>query len=766
MLILGGLRNFSSHRIQSSIREWNNLKAESAAESGVSLILAELGQNLSLETHVVNANLTWGNAKNYQAKSFDGIHVSNNGGDFSGVLGSGYSFHARCGCIPYADDPSTRNVDESKAFLLIESIGKYDSFGKATFRKISSVVNRRFPAKECLLYDGQVLSVVFGETTNTGTNVFADGNLYGHLGVEVGRVTRSNFSGGFSGTDQRFENVEKIMSGKGGLFFFTSIAFKILNGGEKSIDSAGTNRIPISWDGPYGPIGPNNVPYTKGKGGYPESFLNNSPEIPSDLKDYLRDKNNPTIMNPAYLPLDYFKNIAGGVTNGPMISHKNYTGGMTEMVVLDFGDAIRPVSNPPNIPSGGVIYSDKDIVIRGNPSSKITVVSAKGIYVDGDFNQKGSGSQAEKYCFPQDYSGEPKKPENFNYQGSYKKMTPGTQYQVARIMANERVVFDYGDIKLCFGNELYPYLKFRIAKELMNDETKASTSFLNVGGDEKIEATATEDYSFTTTTTSTSGNSSSGQSSGSSGNESEKKNEALAKAKDKLVKSLREYLTKSDSLRIPQATYDSDFKPLLDPHIQEDTAANPNVRTSSSSSSQKNSNGTTTTTTTTTTTKTVTVKFFVDAAWSEDFGKKVWGKLTEVEGQKKLYSDQIAKFGSSDRSNDYLFFPELSTVGMFISFGKRSPQDTFCAGPDVAKHFEEMGRVVPDFIHRLYGSQTAFRVNDVTGAGTTYDPPIRKKVYDTEFPKIWDENGPILDIPTYGILSWKKLAAPSGFSSF
>lgn len=798
LIIVGGLRTFSSYRIQSSIREWNNLKASSLAEAGISMMLCQLGQDFSYETHFVNDNLTWGNTKGMTPKDFDSggaISLSNQNDCFHGDISGVGNFQARCGVIPYQDDPSTKNIDESKAYLLLESIGCVN----LTSRKISAVISRRFPGKECLLYDGDVLSIVYGEPGNGETNVFADGNLYGHNGVEIGDVTSTDFGSPGNGTKQSLKRVNRIMSGKGGVFFLNNVNYEPPSGGGGDITAnmdwaAGKNFGAMAY--------PNN---RKGKGEYPKEFLEAAPvAAESYAKEHIRDKNNPVIMTPAFLPLDYYKKLAQDVvTTSPTESHKTYTGGSANMVCLDFGDAIRE-GNGVAMPASEIFYSTEDIVIRGNPATGVTIVSAKSVYVDGDFNQYGEppGTTAPsgkwKYGYNQDYQGNPKSYNQPNYKtGPGDPATLNDHTKICRILAAERVVFDYSDLRKCFGNELYPFFKYRLAKEIMGDDTKATNSFLKVGGDEKIEKTQTATYSYTTQTVETipappsddgsgySGDDGGGDDGGyeteddysdfsvdDSASEADKKAAAIEEAKNLLLASAAAFLaspTAQPSLGCG-LNWD-DYKDELRGKITEDTSASPNEQTSDAPPViVENADGSKTKTTTTTHTKTVTVKFSADGAWAQTFLVNIWkanpseeAKHLNGEALKNLFTTQVTRFGGADQIDDYLFFPEFTTVGMFTSFGKRSPDDTFCAGPDFSKHFEEMGATVPmlSFIHRLYGSQANFRVNDMTGTGQTYNPPIRKKVYDTRLPLMGTANssGKILDIPTYGILTFKELGA-------
>lgn len=743
MIIIGGLRNYSSYRIASSIREWNNLKALSLAEAGLAMVVAEMSQNFNYATHEVDKYLKWGAPRTSITPSpvdFEGVRLTDIDGKFAGYLDDVEgSFEVRCGEIPYEDDDATKNVDESKAYIYVESIGNF----KSTYRKITAVLSRRFPGKECLLYDGDVLSLVQGVKTNPSkANTYSKGNLYGHRGVEIAQILRDQCVQlpGDGGTRQALRGVPLLMSGKGGVFFETGT----------TIDDTDIPASP-GWENPdfksanFHYVDEMGQPTTYDKGFYPREFINAAPRIPDAALKYTRDKNNPIVMTPALLPKEYYKSLAGGETSGTPVQHSTYTGGTSDMVLFDWGDAIREGNTTAN-PSSKVIYCEKDVVVRGNPPGDVTIVSAGDVYVDGDFNQR----KAHKYGYNQDYTG--KNPfdmnttdyTDLNSDESYK--TYKDQYcSVARVIAGGRLVFDYSDPKLVFGNELYPFLEYKIAERIMDDE-KATQNFLKTSGDRSVEKTESEEYTFTTTTTSSS----------ESSNEEEMKEQAKKAAKEKLLAKVKVYLASDSSL--PWEPLETELMAKMpDQNVTVDE-----VNSTSTSTTDSDGN----TTTTTTTVKKVTVTFKAEPGWMEGFAKNsVWEKVTGA-SLATTVTALIDKCGSTDAKDDYLFFPEFTTVGTFYSFARRNPHDSYYPGADFGKHYDEMGTAAPggQFIHRLYGTQTFFRTAKAgeTGSGLLYNPPIRKKIYDETVVKAWDDKN-ILDVPTYGLMTWKESSA-NGFT--
>src|SRR5690606_27070963 len=87
----------------------------------------------------------------------------------------------------------------------------------------------RYPAREFLMYDGGILSLVFGRTGSggiTNKNIFSVGHLYGHKGIEIGRILMSKHNYTSPGTDQELTEMNAIISGNGGIYFYSPIKAK------------------------------------------------------------------------------------------------------------------------------------------------------------------------------------------------------------------------------------------------------------------------------------------------------------------------------------------------------------------------------------------------------------------------------------------------------------------------------------------------------------------------------------------------------------
>ena len=219
LIIIAGMFSFSQYRTQTVILESKKVKALALAEAGLDVAIAELNSDSTFATHEVKINtsdksLDWKDEKDWENKleeiSSNKYHKSNHNfsidsdsgkGTLSGQLGDG-QFKVRIGTIPYDDNPNTPAINESKAYVKIESMGIYDN----VVRKVVAVVNRRYPTREFLMYDGGVLSLIYGQTGEhdpNGVNVFSTGHLYGDKGIEIGRITMTEHNTAKPGTTSK-----------------------------------------------------------------------------------------------------------------------------------------------------------------------------------------------------------------------------------------------------------------------------------------------------------------------------------------------------------------------------------------------------------------------------------------------------------------------------------------------------------------------------------------------------------------------------------
>lgn len=748
LIVIASLRSFTSYRVQNTIMENRNLKALALAEAGISFAMTELSLNSSFRTHKVKIDaaqkqLLWDetNLPSWQPSianddDFTFAQLNTSGkGSYQGTLGDG-QFRFRVGLIEYEDNVRTRNIDESKCFFKIDSIGRVGD----TMRSISCVAQRRFPGREFLMFDMEFLSIVYGEPGENNVNKFSTGNLYGHHGVEVGQIlNRSHNRLPNPGTKQELIDIHSIISGAGGIFFWqpTDVTFRARPGMPEEKVTMPQSDIPFPLHGTYSSAD------GEQHGEVPAEIRGKTPTIPDNLKEKLKgrllDKSSQISLSPGE---PRFGDLKKQAQNGGYIPENDGTnpaqaykvpdgwapsnGGSVDARVLDFGTGLRKgnVTLPANF--NGVIYSDTNIVIKGNPPRDVKIVSKKSIFVAGDFNQRNNKSRKqEKYSFPQDYE------QNALLSDDYKKTSgelladdlgagtnpndPGNykHHFAANVIANERVVYDYRSPADCFENELYPIMKFALAKEFM-PEADAETSMLTHAGDGKItadlsdqDATKNRIASYFEKFPLADGTDSSAQ-------------EAIAES----------FATKFNSA---DGINEADFE-----------------------------------------------KFCNEEIWPAHRAGYETNFLSDKNGVYKLLNKLLEKVeGKTDKDNDYLYFPEMTTNGIFQSCGVRS--NVFYMGPDYSKRFDEIGRLdvsplkigrpycnMKQMIHRLYGSEVRYATNKTIARITqaSYAPPTRRKLYDPTLPSldIGDGSG---DMAAFVILTWKDLrAAPDEFANF
>ncbi len=735
LIVIATLRNFSSYRIQTTIQESRNVKALGIAEAGVAFAMTELSQSFDFQTHKSKSDLTWEGAETntptLEAKSGFNFNVTSSGrGTYCGTLADG-EFRVRCGPITYGDDPKrSTNIDKSKAYIHIQSMGKVGE----TIKCVDVIVQRRFPGREFLLYDGEYLSIVYGEPGETNVNKFSTGHLYGHKGIEIGKIMRDKHQTCAEGSNQELFNMNSIISGDGGIFLYNTIKanFRARPGQpELTEDLPRTIEFPLS--GTYSSSD------AEVHGEMPKEIAGQVPKFPEDLQKKLEgrvlDKDAKVSIIIKRIPFDDHRKDAqdGGTYFSEAECNEEYrvpdgwpdsSGNVVKVKKIDFGNEIHQGNF--TLPAGfkGVIFAEGNLVIKGNPPKDLKIVSNKNVFMAGDFNQAGNpgatgaGQNPERYGLPQNYAENAMKSEDYIPDIKNKLLNDanvtgtGFRYHKAvSVIGKERVVYDYRSPVDCFENELYPFMKYKIAS-FLKDETNARNSILMVSGNGGIVASATN----------------------------------------------------GTDVRNSIASYFQEF-PLLDTSAEDDIKQKfEDARNNSGSN------------------------FFDDTAF-DGLCKETWksysslyhGKRMENEGSsekgkfgvykllEKLRGELIDSSGAAkqDKHDDFLFFPEMTQNAMCISAGKRN--NVFYSGPDYSKRFDEIGRSetcfsaqvglkhskMTEMVHRLYGSEIRLAIfpnKPITGP--TYNPPTRRKIYDETLPRLGGDYGNS-DLAAFLILTWK-----------
>ncbi|MEW6711349.1 MAG: hypothetical protein AB1403_16110 [Candidatus Riflebacteria bacterium] len=758
MLVIMGLQSFSSFRIQTTIQTSRKVKALAIAEAGVEIALAELNYKYGFSTHQTNKELKWLAEKNYKSLlknvSDHGFTVdSATSGTYSGKLGDG-SFKVKVANIPYKDDDRTLNINEEFAYILIESLGRYED----TVKRIKVVTNRRYPSREFLMYDGDVLSLVYGEPGESNTNSFSTGHLYGHNGVEISRILTDEHNSTSPGTNQELSDMNAIISGAGRIFFFSPIKVKFRD----KPGLPGPNIVlPKNFTFPS--HGSYSSPQKEKYGEYPQEMKNArpqfGPEIEKQVAPWVKDKADGISIDIQGDSIYQFREDAKQAGKGLYFAAnyadskfaKNYrvpdgwtgNGNKTvKSILLDFGDNIRPgnVTLPANF--NGVIFAEDNIIIKGNPPKSVNIVTPQNVFVAGDFNQAGDKNQIDEfYGFPQDYESNKNALTANDYRPEARakllddfKSTGFQNHVAAKVIADKRIVYDYRSPVDCFENELFPYMKYKLASYIDSDEDNARDNTLEHNKSGKIVASATTEDEFEADLDKFFNDY---KIDGSSENALKEELKDLFNDKDGKFN----FNDFDEACRKVWKEYAEKYDPESDGEIS-------------------------------------------TAAQSHDYG--VYRLLNDLRTEMKVPdNDPDAKFQPTvvkDQAGDYVYYPEMTTNGMFISHGVRN--NLFYAGPDYTKIYNEIGRSgkcvsskvglihsgMLHMVHRVFGSEIYLRKTS-TGVqvlnGGYYAPPTRKKLYDETLPSFGLSSNSKHEMASYRIISWQDtIASTEEFEDF
>lgn len=801
MIAIAALQTFSSQRVRFTTMETRNFMALGLAEAGLNLIQTEMRLNPGFSTHSTSKSgdaFTWSSkvsaapGVNDETASPHKLAVTmGSNGAYEGTLGDG-KFKVRCGLMECADDPATENINESKCFYKVEALGKINN----TVRRVEAVVQRRFIGREFLLYSGGSLSMVYGLTSDQGYNVFSKGHLYGHSVVEAGRIlSRKQSPIGGGGTNQKFEDIELIKCGEGGIFLYSKMDFTFRDG-QNFPQMAPT--FPTFSNFTFARQGAGEAAY----GEIPDQMYKKFPPIPENLQKYLVDgsKGNGGIKATA-INFGKYKNDAqnGGIvvaatTNYPLpagfpASSKGANDSTDKVEILDFGNKAtgRP-AGPNTNPGNGIIYSPNSLVIKGNPEKDLYIIAEGNIYVAGDFNQGGDPSRPEdKYGLAQNYKNDPmvRFQDSWNYLGWNKADNPSptdpavrlandtgkTIRKFAMVVARERLVYDYRNPLDCFENELYPLVKARLAFIFSGAQGQEMTCLekkvyeLPQGGNQPLSINLTSPDGAT----------------------------GFA---DRLKKNL---FTKDDAKNFQCKIFDeteTTWTAVVDKgrDIYTQCQGSGNILDEE---------------------KLDRLTVEVMNALREKFKANPQNAGFEGLVGCLIHAVDFIGFNNTKFNNDYFFYPEMTTNGIFVSGAKRN--QIFYMGPDVAKWFDEIGntktavgrrhagpiKVVASpapaqsdepedgseppppppapgvahsgFIHRMFGSEVRLEdteVKRITSQFCPYSPPLRRKIYDYGLPQLatnFRDASSLTDgeVSAFVLLTWKDGAGTEAeFTSF
>lgn len=388
-VLVMALSRFQRFQIRVTGASANDFAALMGAEAGLHCALAEMRLNQVWATHQLEVDgdgePLWKNAVDRTLKlrpNVSGLRIDASGrGTYSGRVGKdpfAAEFKVRVGQFQLEDDPDTPNVDESKRYWLVESMGRRVDPTKTMDRHacIRVVVNRS-NFTEYVMFDGEKVSIGMGSYFDRNAfNIFADGSIYGHQYVKLGDIA--------GGTRQRFVNLKKIRSA-GPILSWNDYQITF-----QTLDPAS----PVA----FGPSNDSDGPgtYEEGGGNILDGDHGGAATVPAIDVDFYREQAR-----------------SGGIdVSGLATKPRNmpsYTEAQQDAIHLNFGHAGYESSElglaaddentlkrgyPSNF--NGLIYSSKPVVVWGNPDRDVTIFCEEDVYIAGDFNTRRDARQNYK----------------------------------------------------------------------------------------------------------------------------------------------------------------------------------------------------------------------------------------------------------------------------------------------------------------------------------------------------------------------------------
>lgn len=461
--ILGRVKSGQS-QLQS--KEVRNFLATSLAEAALNCIIAEMNADRGFATHY---NYTEDKDKGWvdPAKKRDsvlgemgGIYVN---GISKGIYSGGCEYgEFKCKFAPFfgdREDSKTKTLRESEMCIKAEvvvKIGEGWGIGENTCRKISAIIERRFPAAENLLYDGEMLDVGALGPFLTRENKLRQGRLYGYNWITF------NTAGGACKGSELYE-MEKIETpGLIRALKDTRIEFA---DGSKMVLSSQNDSVHINkfethdgflLDGAHGahPIKFNRLPRERLK--YWAERYRKSQGV-TILEGDLPYGNyqNPYDKKSKFVDIDFAGyrcvQVSKPATASAEVDNEEDDDG-------DAGVDHNVTSDDPEIfrKRNGrrlLVYAEVPLRIWGCPDRSITIYSTKDIVIAGDFNQHP--------MFPQIYADD----DYFEYKFKIQNGKEGSKVG-AMVMSEGRVFIDVSHPTLFAANEIKPYFLYCLAYAL------------------------------------------------------------------------------------------------------------------------------------------------------------------------------------------------------------------------------------------------------------------------------------------------------------
>jgi hypothetical protein len=437
--------------------------ANSLAEGGIHAVLSELRLDPDYRTHELYRPASedpWHKPIKNRPSHLDGFQDFYFDGVKNGVYTGGNRmgrFKIRLAKVFGKNDTETQTVKENMMLLRIEALAHVGA-GKRpeddSYRRIWGYFEKRSPATEFLLFDGEVLDLGYGPYEETA-NIFSRGRLYGYQWLSLPAIGTAD-KGSELVKVEKVESPGMISAPKETRLTFPNTKTLTIN---VTNDSSSPNRFSTMngyvLDGSTGahPIKLTHLPKEyllakakrKGNGGF---IIEANTFAPSKWQ-------NPYDPGTKYVDLDFGEFRLGQEAAETEPGEEEDPGNPD-----DDNDSSPPPTgsdDPDSIRSTPgkrlLIYSKVPLRIWGCPDRTITIFSEKDIVISGDFNQNPET--------PQDYP-------DATYQTYKTTVKNGKKFHKAGalIMSDMRIIIDISRPSLFAKNELKPFFLYQLAMAL------------------------------------------------------------------------------------------------------------------------------------------------------------------------------------------------------------------------------------------------------------------------------------------------------------
>ncbi len=464
--ILGRVKSGQS-QLQS--KEVRNMLATSLAEAALNCVIAELNADRGFATHRYyserkDPNWVTPNKKRESVLGeMGGIYVNGvEGGVYTGGCEYG---EFKCKVAPFygtRENRKTRTLRESEMYTKAEvvvKIGEGWGIGENTCRKITAQIERRYPATESLLYDGEMLDVGALGPFLKKENKLREGRLYGYHWI-----TFNTAGSGCRGSEllemEKIETPGLIRALKDTRIEFSDGSRMVLS---PQNDSVHINKFETHdgflLDGAHGahPIKFNRLPRERLKYRAERYKKSTGITITEGVLPYGKYQN-PYDKRTKYVDIDFAGFRCIHTSKPASASADTDEEGDDEDEDSSSGPDYKSTSDDPEIfrERNGkklLVYAEVPLRIWGCPDRSITIYSTKDIVIAGDFNQNP--------MVPQIYADDDFTDYKFKIENGKEGSKVG-----AVIMSEGRVFIDVSHPTLFAANEIKPFFLYCLANAL------------------------------------------------------------------------------------------------------------------------------------------------------------------------------------------------------------------------------------------------------------------------------------------------------------